>query len=373
MPRKARRRPWGSITEVTRGKKYVIRWMENTDKGRSRRSKTFYGTYRDADKELAQIRLSNAAASPTMTVGEVFGKWYMPWLAKRLEDGKIKQATYDAYTKVARRTVLPRWEDVPIDSTNPMAIQKWLDGLAKSEANLSIVVLKTAIDFPVKYEIIESNKFRIGYDMPTNAKSEKSKDVYSLKAANEMFENVRGSDIEAAVILALFGSARVGESLGVRCEEVRLVERNGVKAAVVPIVRRLGTYNGEVMPDGDLKTKSSIRTTVIPEPYGTRLSDLARENMEREWLTRISDGRPMGCWMLRYRWKEIAGDTRIPFSNLRTSWRTFAQFEWNIDYDTCELLMGHQISGVSGRHYIKPSDEQLVEVVTKAMSALRIS
>lgn len=370
MPRKTRRRPWGSITEITRGKKYVIRWTENTDMGRRRKTKTVYGTHADADKELTRIRFTIINDSPTMTVGEVISKWYMPWLSNRLEIGKIKQSTYDSYSNVLRRSILPRWKDVPIDSISPIAIQKWLDGLAKNEASIAIVIMKAAIDFPVKYELIESNKFRIGYDMPTNTKNLKSKKVYSLETANEVFEKARGTDIEAAVIISLFGSARVGESLGVKGSEVQLVERNGVKVAVVPIVRRVGIYNGEVMPDGDLKTKSSVRSIVIPAPYGARLYDIARENIGHEWLTRIPDGRAMGCWMLRYRWKELASDNYIPFSNLRSSWRTFAQFEWKIDYDTCELLMGHQLSGVSGRHYIKPSDDQLIDTVTKAMRNL---
>lgn len=48
MPRKARRRAWGSVTEAARGKKYVLRWVENTPQGRRRRSRTVYGTYREA-------------------------------------------------------------------------------------------------------------------------------------------------------------------------------------------------------------------------------------------------------------------------------------------------------------------------------------
>ena len=47
MPRKRKRRSWGSITTVTKTK-HVIRWMENTPEGRKRRSRTFCGTYKEA-------------------------------------------------------------------------------------------------------------------------------------------------------------------------------------------------------------------------------------------------------------------------------------------------------------------------------------
>ena len=48
MTRKQRRRAWGSITEAKRGKKYILRWQENTPCGRKRKTKTVYGTYREA-------------------------------------------------------------------------------------------------------------------------------------------------------------------------------------------------------------------------------------------------------------------------------------------------------------------------------------
>lgn len=48
MTRKQRRRAWGSITEAKRGKKYILRWQESTPCGRKRKTKTVYGTHREA-------------------------------------------------------------------------------------------------------------------------------------------------------------------------------------------------------------------------------------------------------------------------------------------------------------------------------------
>ena len=65
MPRKKQRRAWGSVTEIKRGKKYVLRWMENTPDGRKRKTRTVYGTYREACAALDAIRnaLATAAAA----------------------------------------------------------------------------------------------------------------------------------------------------------------------------------------------------------------------------------------------------------------------------------------------------------------------
>ena len=75
---------------------------------------------------------------------------------------------------------------------------------------------------------------------------------------------------------------------------------------------------------------------------------------------------PMNRGTLAYVWRE---DGRIPFSNLRNSWRTFAQFEWRIPGDTLEILMGHVLPGVTGKHYLRPSDDDLLMSFADAYGA----
>ena len=69
----------------------------------------------------------------------------------------------------------------------------------------------------------------------------------------------------------------------------------------------------------------------------------------------------MGKGMLNDEWRRLSGSERIPFSNLRPSWRTFAQAEWGVDYEVLEVLMGHLLQGVTGRHYLRMSESQIVE------------
>ena len=85
MPRKARRRAWGSVTEMTRGKKYVLRWMENTPSGRKRRSRTVYGTYREACNELAKIQATRCDERAAPTVGQLYEARYLPWLERKYD------------------------------------------------------------------------------------------------------------------------------------------------------------------------------------------------------------------------------------------------------------------------------------------------
>ncbi|MBY4796768.1 hypothetical protein K6V98_00070 [Collinsella sp. AGMB00827] len=372
MPRKAMRRAWGSVTEVKRGKKYVIRWQQNTDQGRKRKSKTIYGSYRDACLALDQRHVNLADDAPMPTVGEVCERWYRPWLTKRFEAGEIKAGSLDLYVSKLVKHVLPRWKNTPVDSIKLLAVQEWISSLTAHQASICILILRKIVDMAVKYEIIPVNKLLTKFDMPTKNSRTKTKRIYTLSEANDMFYQLRGTIIEAPFILSCFGSARAGESIAVKREEVRRAEASGIEFAIVPIRRRIDKLTNAPTADGDLKTSQSMRELIIPEPYGTRLLEIAETGYVQgsEWLSPKEDGATMSHSAFFNFWIKYGGKNRIPWSNLRTSWRTFAQMEWGIDYDTLELLMGHQLPGVTGAHYLRPSTVQLLARVAEALSTL---
>lgn len=141
------------------------------------------------------------------------------------------------------------------------------------------------------------------------------------------------------------------------------MEVRGVELAAVPIVRRMPRRGSGPLPDGDLKNPQSARTLLVPPPWSGELLEIARARAESgaEWLCERPDGLPLDEVALNRMWREEAGGDWIPFRNLRNSWRTFAQYEWHVDGDTLESLMGHAKQGVTGKHYLRPSVEQLAE------------
>lgn len=359
MPRKQRRRTWGSITTVTRGK-HVLRWVENTPEGRKRRSRTFYGTYKEASAELARIRVRVGDDAPVPTLGEVYSMWWKPSIDERLAAGSLAPNTHANYARSWARSCAPKWANTPVDSVRPLDVQKWLDGMTYGNASIGMVVMKQLADVAVKYEVADANKFKLGYTMPTHKERPRSKDVYCLDEAASMLDRLRGSRIEAAYILAAFGSCRTGEALAVRVPQVRAVESHGIALAVATVDDQM---TDALELSGRTKTAQSARAVVIPPPYSTRLLEIADERRAfgTEWLCDKGDGTPMGKKALHAEWTKLAGSDRIPFANLRNSWRTFAQAEWGMDYDLLEVLMGHVLPGVTGRHYLRMSEVQIVE------------
>lgn len=369
MPRRKQRRSWGHIDERIKGKKYVLRWLENTTDGRKRMCETFYGTYKQADARMSELEVLHGKDRPTPTMETACDLWYLPWLATRVETGKVKPDTAEKYKKVLNAYVLPRWRNAPVTAIKPIDIQSWLMTLNHYDAKLSLIVARTIMDFAVKYEVSPANKFRLGYELP-DKKTKKSDGMYTLAQANEVFEFMRGKTCEPALILQLFGSCRVGESLAVKRSEVQTAECMGMTFALVPIVRQM-SHRDKLRTDEDLKNSQSVRTIIIPEPYSTRLLELSSGTAAREseWLFPYYDGSVITYSRFMRIWNHESKPYTIPPSNMRRSWRTFAQYEWSIDYDTCELLMGHKLKGVTGEHYLKPSTNQLLEKVASAMKA----
>lgn len=350
------RSPWGSITTLSRGK-HVLRWVQNTPEGRKRRSRTFHGTRKEASLELSRIRMECSTDAPCPTMAQAHEMWYRPWMDRRLAEGRMSENTGSTYERAWAVFVEPRWGRVPLSEIRPADVQSWLLGIPHGSANHALVVARKVVDFAVQFEAAESNKFRVAYEMPAKV-AKRRKDVLTLARADEWLGRVRGLPLEPAFILACFGGCRTGESLGVKTSEVEMRESHGGMYALVPIVRMVGRTGDFPMPDGQLKNAQSVRTTVVPPPYSMRLAEIISER-EFGWLADRGDGCPMNGGRLNYAWERVGSP--VPFANLRNSWRTLAQMEWGVEPDVLELLMGHVLPGVTGRHYMRPEADALMD------------
>lgn len=366
MPRKHRRRSWGSITESVKGKKYVLRWVENTPEGRNRRTRTVYGTYREACMELDKLHVEKSEDKPVPTIGDAYRMWYLPDMETRVSLGTLKQGSLTTYRNMWQKHISERWGRVPVDSVKPIDVQDWLLSMPKQTAATCIAVARLIMDYAVRYELVATNKFRERYSMPTASAWKKRSGIVSLKDAEAILDKMRGDAIEPAFIAACFGGARTGEALGILCGEVREISVGGTRFAVVPIKRRVDA-SGNLTKDGDLKNRQSIRETLIPGRYGERIIEIADEKSKTGFNVLTSyDGTPISKQSLTYAFSRYAD---VPFANLRNSWRTIAQFEWGVDTEVLEILMGHVLPGVSGRHYIRPDTMQLAERFAAAFSS----
>lgn len=371
MAQRARRRSWGSVTEVTRGKKYVIRWMENTPKGRMRRSKTIWGTYREACLELDKKHVEHADDTPTPTVRRAHEMWVMPLLNRRLETGTLAQNSYDLTEKAWDKFVCPRWGDAPVDTVRAVDIQEWILTLNKGNAEcalrcLSYVFERSATFMPLPMNPFSSN---VKYEMPSASRT-RSRKVYTLAQAEYVLEKLHGTPMEAPFILACFAGCRHAESLAARVDDVQVIDVDGIEVCAVSIKRQMCATGYEVTER--MKTKQSKRTTFVLPQAAHRLIQIRDEYVSqgREWLSDRGDGLPTSRDANKHRWESFckANDIEyIPWANLRNSWRTICEMELRMPWDLCELIMGHALPGMSGAHYIRPSVEQTARTFVESL------
>lgn len=374
MTRKQRRRAWGSITEVKRGKKYILRWQENTPCGRKRKTKTVYGTYREACTELDRIHVERTDDKPVPTIAQAYDTWLDPTMAAQVAAGTLAPNTRNLVTRSWANYVGPTWGSMPVDQLRPVHLQEWLLTLPAATAEVALLTLRKIYGTVSGFVVLPIDPFAatVKYTMPTRKTRERSKRLYTLAEAKDILERLHGTSLEAPFIMACFGSCRSGESLGIRTDEVLPFETGSTTLATVDLVRQMEQAGIEPTADGVLKTRKSIRTVVVLPDAAARLLEIAGERRAAgsEWLADRGDGLPMNRGMCNHRWKKwcaAEGIEHIPWSNLRNSWRTICEMELHMPWDLMEMLMGHSLPGVSGRHYIRPSREQVARSVCDAL------
>lgn len=347
------RSSWGCVQRLAQGR-YRLRWVE----GGKRRTEIVWGTRREADDRLAAIRVEvGSERTRRVTMRQAHDAWYLP----TLED--LAPATVRRRESAWRIHVAPRWGGCDLASVQPLEIQEWLMTMTEPNARVALTVCRDCANAAIVYGGLRSSPFAADYRMP-RASGRRDGEIWTIDGLREVWRCVAGTPIEAAVLLMAFGSARVGESLGVRRAEVYTCQSHGVTLAMAPIVRQV---NGAAEVSEALKNKWSRRTLAVPGRMGERLLAIAAGG--GEWMSESC-----GSWLsqkqLRTAWAELVPPgLRHPMKNLRASWQTYMRWELKAAPEHIEKMMGHVGAGVTGRHYDKPDAEVFAEAVGAAYAA----
>lgn len=364
MPRK--RSSWGSNQPMGPGKRR-IRYMADTGDGRgfTRHSETVYGTRKQADEVLAQRRIEHSQDKPVPTLKQAYETWLIPEFEDKLKHDELRANSYNMYKRMWDCHVKPTFGNFPITAIKPLGIQEWLLTMTQEVAKMSLMVLRRILDKCVMLELLPANPASVTYRMPKQS-NKLDTTVYSLSELCEVLEALRGSAVYIPAILCGIGSCRVGESLGVRTENIMSYEYAGMTLAIIDIDVQVNN-TGEVLDK--LKTAQSKRPIVIPEPWSKDILSI-----NTSWLTDTGYGKPVSQYVVRRAWRKLIKDKNlkyIPFRNLRNSWRTVMRWELGIDSDYVEKMMGHAGKNVGEIYYDRPQWQQFADVVGEAWTRYR--
>ena len=359
------RAAWGSMAEVSPGVWRIRYWGKDPSTGEyRRRSRTVRGSRVDAERERASLMVEHSGEAPCPTVGQVWERWHLPALGRRVEEGDLSPQTLQQYLSGWRRHVAPRWADVPCDAVRPLEVQQWLSSLGANQARGALDVLRPVLDYAVRYGLAASNPARERYVMPSRSTARTmDRAVWTLPELGEVWREVMGEWFEAAFLLAAFGGLRVGEALGVMGGDV-----SGCHGCALVEVRRQVTNRGEGVSER-LKNRQSRRAVAVPGRAGARLLLLAGAS-GGGWLSGDGMGGPSSQDRLGDSWARAVPDgMRHPFRNLRNSWETNARWSLGLDHWGIEVMLGHVAPGVTGRHYDRPRPDMIAAVVAEAYAA----
>lgn len=364
MTRKKRRRSWGSITSVTRNR-HIVRWVENTPSGRIRRSKTIDGTYRQADRFLAEKRIE-VEQPPVMTVGELWSEYERPLMSDRLNSGDMAPKTVRQYDTAWNKHVCPKWGKTPCTCVRPLDIQRWLLSMSSSTGKICRVVLKNTLEHAVMYELLDSNpaskKFRF------SEREKKESRVYTQDQLDKLWGVVQGSVCEVPFLLCAHAGMRVGEACGMPIDRVRPVE-GGI---VLDVLSQL-SEDGD--PRAKLKTESSRRTVALSDPWADRVQTLIAELPKQAvYVNDNGFGEPVPRWSVLSKWQDLVRNSDVPYmpmQALRPSFETILHWQAGVPVEQVSRIMGHRQVSTTLAHYDRPCGDELVSVALNAAARLR--
>jgi integrase len=321
--------------------------------GRRRRiTRIVPGTRRDAEVALARliVETGNSSNPDESDAARLpFARYLLEqWLGAGT---RRRETTQHTLVSVIRTHVTgTQLGDMRLDKITPLVIERWLAGrraagVGESRLDKAFSVVRAGLKQAVRWRLIFSDPSAAVEGRPTPAKYRAMKlQVADLQPFLAAFE---GSDVEAAVVLALGAGLRRGEAAGLRWQDVDLDGR------LVRVERSLG-YIGQRLIFGPPKSENGRRKVEIPAWAATRLAAIRRRQLEarmragERWrdsglVLTESDGEPIHPDQITKRFKRrrnAAGLPRARFHDLRHAYASIL-FSAGESLGVISELMGH--------------------------------
>ena len=253
---------YGSIVRLSKGR-YRVYWGRGRDGATGRRlrqSKVVRGTRADAEAFLASRAGVGFRVRPSTRWGEYWEAAVAPTFAE------LAAKTVDDYERTWRVELAPRIASDEVRSAD----WRWAEAVLASIASPSVqrhafALLRKMCRLAVRDGLLGS----CPVDSRTRLAEWRRADrklVWDVQAYMAM---VRGSAIEAALLLMLGGGLRVEEAAAIEWADVR--EAGGYVVAAVDKAR-VTARGGSV--DKGTKNGSSERAVVIGAPFAARIAEL---------------------------------------------------------------------------------------------------
>lgn len=363
MGRRRKRSSWGTLTEVRRGV-WRIRWREDTPQGRVRRSETFHGTRREAERRLAELRVATQE-TPSPLVGYIWSRHVLPALRASVERGTLRAQTLSQYESEWRCHVGPRWAEVPVTEVLAIDVESWLWGLTHATAAASLKVLRRVTDRAKALGAVQGDPLDVNLTLPERKRRDRS--VPDAAALDGIGELVRGAWVEPMLLLCGHAGLRVGEAAGCQVGDLEWLADG---KCVIHVSRQVDA-RGRI---ARTKTSTGHRYALMLPPHADRLREV------------VGALRPGAVWVMddgaseldecpkrgriAKQWARALSGTQwadVTMQRLRPAYETYMHWERGVPMEFLARLMGHASTRTTAANYDRPSNEMVIDAIVAAV------
>lgn len=349
---------WGTKRQRAKGS-----WELRYRVGGKQKSVMFRGTAREADRQLAALRLKyEGGGGPRTSLSSFFWGVFVPECERRLEappesgNKPLALTTYKGYVRYFRHSIEPTFGETALEDIRARDVQEWLSGMTFGTARHARAIFKIVMNRAEDLEYIDHHPLGKRYIMPT-AKSarQRSSDIYDPDELESIFRECSGELWEPYYILAAFGGAQRAEAIGVQAPEIEWRENERGLWAVCPVNRGVHLLDGEVVVLDRAKNDYRAEPLIVPPPYSGRLKEIADAVLAEGGTWLVDDGfggpiDPETVTRAYKRWLSLSPHRYVPFGNLRNSYSTMLHRKGYED-SLISKLMRHANLTTDYRHY----------------------
>lgn len=297
------------------GLRWRARWVDRQGK---ERTKAFH---RKTDAQQHVNEVTTALTTHTYVdpksgrtpVGVVVQRW----LDRRR--GNVKAKTMEGYESLARKRILPRWGDVPLDAVDPGSIDAWIKGLQQGgdavsalRARQAGIILRASLQVAVSSNLLAKNPAD-EVELPTG--DGKRKGVRLTGAELWRVADEMPTSVDRALLLTLaMTGIRWGEATALQVGAVDLLRRR------LTVERTYTDMNGEIITG--VPKNHATRWVPIAPTVARELQPLVQDKAAEDDVFRTSSGavfrhRNWGRRVFRPALERAGCDTSMRIHDLR--------------------------------------------------------
>ncbi|MBA3615048.1 MAG: site-specific integrase [Rubrobacteraceae bacterium] len=255
MARKFRKNGNGEGSVFQRKDGYWVAQYAVTSHGTTKYRQSYGKTQKEAIQKRNEARIRENSGLVFEAGRTTVGEYLDRWLKESVKDS-VKPNTYDSYSHLIRRHVIPAFRRTKLKNLTTDQIRtfrrcKLDEGLSTRTVQYLLFLLRKALQQAVEDGLIPRN---VAHGVKVSQAGEEEVRPFSPEQTNTFLEAVSGDRFEALYVLAVHTGLRQGELMGLCWEDVDL------KARTLSVKRTLSGAKGGQPVFGTPKTAKSRRT-----------------------------------------------------------------------------------------------------------------